>query len=42
MDLESTICEYLVEHLKLVKAWVAITIDHWSSNQKQNYTGELY
>ena len=41
MHMERVIREYLVEHLKKCNAWVSITIDHWTSNQKQNYTGEF-
>ena len=42
MDLEKEIRQYLVNYLKRTNAYVALTIDHWTSIGKQNFTGKHY
>ena len=39
IDIEKEIRTYLVQHLKKLGACVSLTIDHWTSCSKQNFTG---
>lgn len=39
-DMETMVRNFIVQKISLDKSWVAITLDHWTSINKQNYTGK--